>query len=49
MGVRREHSLMDALEVSYNVLRIRFLSSAAEAFHSAKSWQAAEAALFALR
>lgn len=40
---------MDAMEVSYNVLRIQYLSSAGEAFVSANSWQAAEAALFALR
>lgn len=40
---------MDALEVSYNVLRIQYLTAAGEAFCSAKTWQAAEAALFALR
>ena len=45
----REHSLTDALEVSYNVLRIQFLTAAGEAFCSAPTWQAAEAALFALR
>ena len=40
---------MDAMEVCYNVLRIQYLSSVGEAFLSAGSWQAAEAALFALR
>lgn len=40
---------MDALEVSYNVQRIKYLTAAGEAFCSAETWQAAEAALFALR
>lgn len=40
---------MDALEVCYNVLRIQYLTAAGDAFCSAKTWQAAEAALFALR
>ena len=45
----REHSLMDAFETSYNVLRIEYLRMVSQAFEDAAAWQDAEAALFALR
>ena len=47
--MRREHSLADALETSYNVLRIEYLRTASQTFKEAAIWQDAEAALFALR
>ena len=46
---RREHSLTDALETSYNVLRIKYLQMVGHAFEDAAAWQDAEAALYALR
>jgi hypothetical protein len=45
----REHSLTDALETSYNVLRVEYLRTVSQAFEDAAAWQDAEAALFALR
>ena len=47
--LRREHVLSDALDTCQKLLRQHYLDHLGQAFRSAASWQAAEAALFALR
>ena len=48
-GLCREHSLTDALETSYNVLRVEYLRSVIQTLEDAAVWQGTEAALFAVR
>jgi len=48
-GCCREHSLADALETSYNVLRVEYLRIVSQTFTNAATWQDAEAAMFAIR
>ena len=45
----REQSLAEGFETAYNVLRSQFLAVCGTAVAEAASWQAAEAALMAIR
>lgn len=45
----REQALAEGFETAYNVLRMPFLMFCGAALAEAQSWQAAEAALLAIR
>ena len=45
----REQSLQEVLEISFGVLKGSYLATFGQQLQTASSWQAAEAALFAIR
>jgi len=45
----REQSLQEVLEISFGVLKGNYLAYFGQQLQGAASWQAAEAALFAIR